>query len=120
MYKNILSSSYTQIRQKYQKFESINSVRKIITFKNDETLDSYSRLSDVVVYYDVISDSTPLLLVERLQRCDVRMFHLKMVVRKLNKELIGYVASVEQSDDNTFVDIVVVKSNIYNSLSEGM
>lgn len=118
MYKNILDSSYTQVRSKFSQFESINSIRKVITFKNDNSLDTFSKLSDIIVYYDVISDSTPLLLVERIKRTDVNIFLMKIAVKKLNKLLDGYVASIKKSSDKIFVDIVVVKSNIYNSIVE--
>lgn len=118
MYNEILKLTYTEAIRAFPQFESVNSMRKVITFKNDSSLDTYSSKSDIIVYYDIVSDSTPLLLIERLQKKGVNSFTLNKAMSKLNKSLHGYVAVTQVSDDKQFVDIVVVKDNIYKSITE--
>ena len=118
MYSKILKLTYTEAVKAFPQFESVNSIRKVITFKNDSSLSTYSSKSDVIVYYDIVSDSAPLLLIERLKRSDVKLFSLNKAVKKLNKLLSDHVAVTRVSDDKMYVDIVVVKNNIYKSVTE--
>ncbi|MCI9050337.1 MAG: hypothetical protein HFI05_00195 [Lachnospiraceae bacterium] len=118
MYKDILCLSYTQVRKKFPEFESINSVRKVVTFKNTYELDTYANDSDIIAYYDVIGDSTPLLLIERQLKSKVRISKIKLIIKRFNKENKEYIASFHISNNKKYIDITIVKRNIYESLME--
>ena len=118
MYKDILCLSYTQVMKKFPEFESINSVRKVVTFKNTYELDTYANDSDIIAYYDVIGDSTPLLLIERQLKSKVRISKIKLIIKRFNKENKEYIASFHISNNKKYIDITIVKRNIYESLME--
>lgn len=118
MYSDILYLSYTQVRKKFPEFESISSIRKVITFKNSNELDTYANDSDIIAYYDVVEDSTPLLLVERQLKSKVKTSKIKRAVKEFNKNNAAvYIASFNMSNNKKYVDITVVKRNIYESLA---
>lgn len=116
MYSDLVNTPYSQARVKFPQYVGADSAKRIISLKNTPDIDSYSSESDLVLFYSVIEDSTPLLIVERLQRKLIRLHKLKKYIKKLQRELEDYNATVQISADRKFIDIVLLKKNVYERL----
>jgi len=116
MYDVIMDTTYSKAREKYEQFVDTDSAKRIIAIKNSASISSLSDTSDIIIYYSVIEDSTPLLAVERMDKSEVKMWRVRRVVKKVNRENQHYKAAWSISDDKKYVDIIVVKRSIYESL----
>lgn len=116
MYSGLLNVLYSEARDVFKAYIGNDSAKRIITLKNIDSLDTLSNNSDILLYYNVLQNSTPLLLVERMSRKEARKVHAKREVRKMKHSLHNYVANYKVSDDKKFVDIIVMKGNVYENL----
>jgi len=98
-------------------YESISNSRKVVALVNNGDLDSYAKDSDIVVYYDIVTDSNPLVLVERLDSVSYKFADVKKALDNERKVINGYSVTVTKSSDSRFIDIVLTMSNIYEALS---
>lgn len=114
----MLSLTYSQAVEEYPA-TGISTARKAITIRNTESVESISNGSDIIVYYDLVSDSTPLLLVERINVTEIDLDDLHQQARQLDDALEGYVVQVVDCDNPDYYDVVVVKRNIYASVMGG-
>lgn len=118
MYSDILGATYSQVSHRFQQFVSTDVFKRVITLRNTDNIDSYSNDSDIVIYYSVIKDASPLLVVERLEKYECKFSAVKRFVKKLNKELIGYIANYQISKNKQYIDIILVKDNLYENLTK--
>ena len=116
MYQDILNMTYNQCRETYPNFKSISRAKKMISMKNDSSIDSYSDDSDIIVMYDMVDDSKPLVLDERLDAKGYRLSEVRAHIGKVERELEDYCAVVVLSDDKKFIDIVLTLKSIYQAL----
>lgn len=125
MYNEVLSYTYLEAREVYPQFTSMSKERKIVSMKNEGLIDSFTNDSDIIVYYDMIEDSPPLLLIERLCLKESGICKgffnrgkLQWKVRKFHKEITDYYISLEKSKLGNYLDIIVVKKNIIDNIQE--
>ena len=117
MYKEIVESSYDELRSKYPKFESISREQKIIAMYNSNNLDTYSNNSDIVVYYDCTEPTKPLLIVERVADDEIESLEsLNEFIKRAQADVPGYHVFYNIVEDKEYFDITIVKCNIYDSL----
>lgn len=120
MYDGILNCNYKELREKYPMPNSFSNGRKAVSLKNAEDIDSFSNKSDILVYYDLVDESTPLMIVERVPDEEFSSVEeLEAMVDRLNNEISGYVVRYSVAEDKEFVDITLVKKNIYDALDMG-
>ena len=117
MYEKLLSLTYKECREMFPEYESISNSRKVVALVNNGNLDSYAKNSDIVIYYDIVTDSSPLVLVERLDSISHKFVDVKKVLDKESKSIKGYSVTVSKSSDNRFIDVVLTMRNIYEALS---
>ena len=118
-FKKILSLTYSEARAQYPVAGNVCAARRIITFRNDTNVDSLSSESDVVVYYDVVTESTPLLLVERIKRSEMTFEEVLKYTRQIQEELDDYVIQAVECSNIDYIDIVIVKKNIVENILRG-
>lgn len=118
VYKDILDKSFVEIQEVYSQFVEINSIRRVIVLSNNPNLHSIFDNSDVVVYFDMIDETAlPLLLVERVEAADVDKDALLELVRSINNdESFGYTFDLRVRGDNRYIDIVALRSDIWDRL----
>lgn len=118
MYRDLLTMSYEEAREREDLQFTVNTTRKIITFTNTPELNCYGESSDVMVYYDVINNGPPLLVVERISKCECKYRRLKREVCKIKKQVesCGYVINVSASPTGGYYDIILVNKNVYANL----
>lgn len=115
-YQELVQLNFTDASRRFQKIESISQTRRVIATKSTEELPTYMVGSDLVLYYDVLSDSEPLLVVERIPRKTASVWKIKRLTKRWDKHIPNYVITVNKSQDGLFTDICLVKSNIYTNL----
>lgn len=115
-YQELVQLNFTDASRRFQKIESISQTRRVIATKSTEELPTYMVGSDLVLYYDVLSDSEPLLVVERIPRKTASVWKIKRSTKRWDKHIPNYVITVNKSQDGLFTDICLVKSNIYTNL----
>lgn len=116
MYEQILGVRWSEVRtEKYFGYVAIDPVKRIITIRNNCTVDSFSDSSDIVVYYNMLEDSYPILVVERVAKksCSKRKF--KAAMKKLRQEMSEY--RLLQSEYDEYYDIVLIKDSLFISLT---
>lgn len=118
MYKDVLNLSYSQCREVYPQFVSIDKANKVIAMKNGNDIDSISNESDILVYYDIIVDSKPLMLVERISCKDKSVGEVEQIVEKERVFIPNYHFNITVSEDKCFVDVVLMDRNVYERLSD--
>lgn len=120
LFKEIFNLTYSEARERYPEFETKSKTRKAITMKNGVNIDSVSNNSDILVYYDMLQDSAPLLLVERIPKSEAGWWKMRKVVKYINDDIDGYKASMQKSSDKKYVDLIVIKENIVSAIEEGI
>lgn len=120
MYSKILNVKYSEIRERFVKFDAVDIGKRIITLSNLEYLDTVSNDSDIVVYYNVMGDTTPIMLVERLDASTVQERKVKALVGQFNSENGEYVAALRKVKKDkgmgSYLDVTVVRRRVYENL----
>lgn len=120
MYSNILNVKFSEIRKKFVKFDSVDAGKRIITLTNLEGLDTVSNDSDIIVYYNVMENTTPVMLVERVSTVTVQEKQVRAMAELFNQENKEYVASVKRvkktKKAGDYLDILVVRRRVYENL----
>lgn len=120
MYSKILNVKYSEIRERFVKFDAVDIGKRIITLSNLEYLDTVSNDSDIVVYYNVMGDTTPIMLVERLDASTVQERKVKVLVGQFNSENGEYVATLRKVKKDkgmgSYLDVTVVRRRVYENL----
>ena len=121
MYSNILNVKFSEIREKFRKFDSVDVGKRIITLTNLEELDTVSDDSDIIVYYNVMGDTTPVMLVERIMVSSIKEKQIGEYVETFNRENGEYVASIKKTKlgskpTESYLDILVVRKRVYENL----
>lgn len=116
MYSTILETPYSKAREKFTRFDGVDSVRHILTVKSAYvSRDAISEDSDIIIYYSMVNDTTPLVVIERMRKEEAKRLMIKKVVKSLKKEIKGYMVNIS-TEHNDYVDVVLVKNNIYECL----
>lgn len=121
MYSNILNVKFSEIREKFRKFDSVDVGKRIITLTNLEELDTVSDDSDIIVYYNVMGNTTPVMLVERIMVSSIKEKQIGEYVETFNRENGEYVASIKKTKlgskpTESYLDILVVRKRVYENL----
>lgn len=121
MYSNILNVKFSEIREKFKKFDSLDVGKRIITLTNMKELDTVSDDSDVIVYYNVMGDTTPVMLIERIKMSSIKEKQLRKDIETFNKESGEYIANIirvkkESKQAEDYLDILVVRERVYENL----
>jgi hypothetical protein len=92
----------------------------MIAMLNGNTLNTYSNNSDILVYFDIINPDRPLLVVERVDDSEFESVEaLKKFIDDVNNEVEEYVASYNIVEDKNYVDITLVRNNVYDAIMRG-
>ena len=62
MFDSILNASYEEARQRFSKFLFVDTLQRRISVKGDGISDSLSKDSDIIIYYSLVGDNKPLLI----------------------------------------------------------
>lgn len=119
MYKGILEMSMSSLLQREDLTYEINRLKGIITFRATSDLDAFSDKSNVIVYYSVLEDSKPLLLVERIPVNVMSIKALKRRVRRCSEDssMLNYMITIDKSEDKDYIDVVFIVKNVYTNLT---
>lgn len=114
MYKDIIGLSFSEMKQKYPDIKMSEEVSKVITITNRDNVDTYSNKSDVLLFYDVITEEL-LTIAERLHKDDYRAekqekCSVEEAVAAFNEQQSDYQATTGVSGD--YVDITVVHKHL--------
>ena len=113
--RQLLSFTYEEMRKEVSDVEAFSTARKSIIIRS-KGIDSFGDDSDIVVCYDLLDDSVPLLLVERINKKDISLRKLKRRVRRLQSDFEDYIVEVVTTNSPLYYDVLVLKKNIYNRL----
>jgi len=120
LYEDIVSCSFKELREKFPQFNSCSNGRKSIALKNIQELNTIGENSDILVYYDIVDSTEPLLITERLDETEIGSeSDLQSIIDKFNAESVDYVATLSKVDGKAYFDVNVVKKNIYESVVAG-
>lgn len=120
MYEEIITRTYDELREAYPEAASVFPESKMIAMLNGNTLNTYSNNSDILVYFDIINPDRPLLVVERVDDSEFESVEaLKKFIDNVNNEVEEYVASYNIVEDKNYVDITLVRNNVYDAMMRG-
>lgn len=120
MYSNILNVKYSEIRKQFKKFDTVDIEKRVLTLTNLPYLDTVSEDSDVIVYYNVMGNTTPIMLVERIPYTKGLEREARRRLREFSEKNSEYVAKVRLGEKRSkWFDIIVVRGTVYESLGEG-
>lgn len=118
MYGKLLQLTFDESRNEMiEAVISSNTRRLVATFDSGKLdLETISKSSDVIVLYDIL-DKKPLMLIERIPISKISLEECK---DKISNSTVAmtYTASVNITDDKDYVDVIVVRRDAYEALSE--
>lgn len=109
MFSEIVNYKYSEVKRKYHNIKSMDNVSKVITMNNCDDIDSYSNQSDILIYFDVVTEEL-LTIVERLEKTTVNMSELHGKVDEFNSQHVNYVASINENEE--YVDLTVIHNSL--------
>lgn len=116
-FKKLLSMSFNTVLEQYDDVIQVDSARHIVNIKGSYMNDSFSDDSMVVVFYNIIGDEKPLLVIERVKAKQWRKLTFRKRVRETKNSIKGeYVVSIGKTKRG-FVDIILTKRSIYDRMA---
>jgi len=117
MYSNIINVRFSEVREKFPGFHGLDKAKRIFTLMNVGGLDTFEDNSDVIVFYNVMEDSTPILVIERVENKAGQVKKAKDAVMKFNKAVTGYIAEVQPvKKTDPYFDIKVVRRSLHDQI----
>ncbi len=121
MYEKILTTIFSDFRKVFPE-AGVNYTTKICTLHNCDRAGIVQVESDIIVFYDCLEDSTPLLVIERIDDEALEdlgdIDGLEALIKDIEKELDGYVIAYNIVENKEYVDVTIVKNNVYNVLKD--
>ncbi len=118
MYSNIINVKFSEVREKFPGFQGIDKVKRIFTLANVEGLDTFADSSDVIVFYNVMEDSTPILVIERVENKAGQARKAKAAAVEFNEAGTGYIAEVQWPKKTApYFDIKVVRRPLHEQIN---
>ena len=115
MYDELLSVKFSVVRQKLNCLDSVDKVKRVFTISRVRGFETLSEDSDIILIYNVMGDTTPIILIERVAIYDGC---LEMIKKKLegfvNTEYYAEIEDYECKRD--FIDVVLIRRSLYESL----
>lgn len=118
LFNQLVSLTYNEARETYPEFEDLNRVERTIVMHNSAKIDSMSNNSDIIVYYDIVENSKPLLIIERIPQAEYSLKALKMKIKQINESISGYKVVLSTKKSKGYYDVLVVAQSIYSSICE--
>lgn len=117
-FKKLLGMPFNSVAEEYEGVIQVDSMRHIINIKGISLNDSLSNNSDVIVFYDIVGDGQPLMVIERIDTKQWKSLALRKRVREM-KEFVKekFVVTVVRNKKG-FVDITLIKRSVYDKLSK--
>ena len=109
MFSEIVNYKYSEVKRNYHNIKIMDNVSKVITMNNCDDIDSYSNQSDILIYFDVVTEEL-LTIVERLEKTTVNMSELQGKVDEFNSQHVNYVASINENEE--YVDLTVIHNSL--------
>lgn len=115
MYEDILNCSYVELRDKYSEKGHTNA-QKIITLKNDGSLGTLFKDSEVLVYFDAVDGNQSLLMVERVNVDELDSIdEFENRLTEFNQQSEQFEANYNVSEDESYVDVIVMRKGLLHS-----
>ena len=121
VYESLLSKNFSELANMLATAGKVDSTRRTITILSNAGLDTISQKSDTVIWFDRLDElSTLMLLVERidLEESKLSIQDISKSIRTLNESDTPYYASVQESENENVVDVVVLVNNLYKVIQE--
>ena len=121
VYESLLSKNFSELANMLATAGKVDSIRRTITILSNAGLDTISQKSDTVIWFDRLDElSTLMLLVERidLEESKLSIQDISKSIRTLNESDTPYYASVQESENENVVDVVVLVNNLYKVIQE--
>lgn len=115
-FNKLLKEKFSDVAEEYEGVVDVHTAQKIVVIKGKGTNDTISDSSDVLVYYDVVGDSRPLIVIERISGAEITRCKVKRAVRRLNRELRGRYTVTLKRAGNNYYDVILVKTSIADAL----
>lgn len=114
---DFLRLSFDETVAKYPETDCLDRTRKALAYTEGNTLDSLSDNSDLLLYYDCVQPTVPLMVVERLSDEEVVSTEvLEHFAEALNRLYSDYVFYYNILEDKEYVDFSAVRRNVYDVL----
>ena len=118
MYDKILGTKFSEARVKLGCFDSVDKVKRVFTLSNTGDFDTCFPDSDVIVIFNVMGDTTPIIVVERVRYSESALKEAYAALERFNND--DYYAEVEDyAGLRDFVDIVLIRRRLYDCLQAG-
>lgn len=110
VYNRLLKTTFMEMTTEYDGVTSVNFSRRVVNVNGLEENDTLGTKSEVIIFYDLLGDASPLLLIERISTDDVPYRVAKKFVKNF-RDVKDYRAVIYKVSNSEY-DVIVVKDSI--------